>query len=70
MKSCPLYGVHTYRIQSNEMHAQGQTTVRVPYCAHRNSPMPRHLVMKVLGAANILTCGGDLDKCQVPLEQR
>ncbi len=48
-----------------ERKAQGQIPL-IPYCEHKHSPARRLDVLKKIGAANSLTCGGDLAKCQVP----
>ena len=37
-----------------------------PYCTHRHSPAPPSVVLHSHGGSDLLKCGGDLDKCQIP----
>ena len=37
-----------------------------PYCTHRHSPAPRSMVLHSPRGSDLLKCGGDLDKCQIP----
>ena len=73
MPDCPLYFEFHRTLRSRELRADRQASVQrvaVPCCDHKCSPAPRHIAPNVIGGAHLLTCGGDLTKCQIPAEQR
>jgi hypothetical protein len=72
MAKCPLYDVVRLKFQRNEIGSSGPREMHadVPVCDHKHSPAPRHIAPKVIGGGDLLKCGGDLDKCQVPLDVR
>ena len=41
-----------------------------PYCEHKHSPVTGDVVVRVIGAERILTCGGEWKRCQVPRNKR
>jgi hypothetical protein len=42
----------------------------LPYCEHKHSPVTRDVVVRIIGAERILTCGGEWKRCQVPRNKR
>lgn len=72
---CPLYRVHVSTIQSKDTTGQRQhpriQTVRVPWCAHKHTPIGQVQAQKGMGgAAAVLKCGGSLAACQVSAADR
>ena len=66
MADCPHYEIHIAKLQSQTIGSNDVHVVRVPYCTHQRSPAPKRIVTNAIGGANILQCGGDLQRCQVP----
>jgi hypothetical protein len=67
MDKCSLYQLKTKFISSNELHPDRATRgecIKVPWCAHKHSPVTKKQT-SVIGGANLLKCDGDLSKCQV-----
>lgn len=72
MSACQLYQVRRHTLRSREIRADrpaAVSVVKIPFCTHTHSPMSREEIMTI-GAATRLQCGGDLDRCQVPLDKR
>lgn len=72
MSDCPLFRIHRRTLRGDEITGSQQasvTVVTVPYCDHKHSPMPRSSI-GTFGASTRLQCGGDLERCQVPLDKR
>jgi hypothetical protein len=70
---CPYYFNHTKQIRSSTAsESVGQAVswewTSIPYCLHKHSPAPRGLMN--ITEANVLKCGGDLAKCQIPVDKR
>lgn len=70
MKDCPYYEVaQVKRPQSKEQLSTRQTTapmfVDVPHCTHPPGKLSLARIRKVIGYAELLTCGGDQSKCQI-----
>jgi len=42
-------------------------TQEVPWCSHKHSPV-KEIQTHLLGGGMLLTCKGNLEKCQVPAE--
>jgi hypothetical protein len=70
MGRCPYYVEKRELVRSREIFSHGQdgssTQVVKRHCAHKHSPVSEG----VLFGATLLRCGGDLEKCQVPIEKR
>jgi len=67
MCNCEFFRVETDFIESREVRADralSGETVKLPWCAHQQSPVTKSAAFS-LGGANLLKCGGDLSKCQV-----
>jgi hypothetical protein len=72
MSECIFFREEEIVIKSQEIGLNSQENVklrRVPWCAHKHSPAPREIATNVI-LSKLLTCGGSLDDCQVPLEKR
>jgi len=72
MSECFFYHEIKIKIKSHEIGVNRQENVmvkRVPWCAHKHSPAPKEIATNVI-LAKLLSCGGSLDNCQVPLEKR
>lgn len=67
--SCPYFGVDVRRIPIREIGRSGEATAQVAYCKHKHSPLTEHMARRVIGAAHVLRCEGDLDRCQVPADK-
>ena len=67
MSNCECYKIKTQYIESREVHAHGQydpMVVKIPYCVHEQSPVTLNQTA-VVGGANLLVCGGNLENCQI-----
>lgn len=72
MSECIFYQEEKIIIKNQEIGVNRQENVivkRVPWCAHKHSPAPKDIATKVI-SAKLLSCGGSLDNCQVPIEKR
>ncbi len=69
MSICKFYKQRTEVLPSGEIHSHQQNvniTIQPKWCTHKHSPVSSP---RVLGAGTLLTCGGDLAKCQVPKDK-
>jgi hypothetical protein len=70
MTTCSFYREDVKKVQSREIRPDRQpadaSVVRIPWCAHKHSPAQHKIAISVVGGANLLTCGGSLEKCQIP----
>jgi len=70
---CVFYHEERKIIKSREIRADRQVNAivkQIPWCAHMHSPVSKEIATAVIGGGNLLSCGGSLAKCQVPLEKR
>jgi len=66
--TCPFYAEAFRTVESREIRSDGQSEryrQMQPYCTHPDSPCPKRMTFKVIGAG-LLRCGGKLDQCQIP----
>ena len=67
MSKCTYYEVEVRNIQSRERLPHHQVhnlkTENIPYCSHKNSPVPRRVATSAIRGSNLLTCKGDREKC-------
>lgn len=69
--NCPHYKIDIQHLESNEASPTPHTvTVKTPWCAHPNSPAPYRIATGVVGGANLLTCGGIIERCAIPQNKR
>ena len=64
---CPFYKFEYIANHSNEINEFRQVETQyseIPYCNHEQSPVTL-MATKVIGGANMLICGGNLNCCQV-----
>ena len=69
MSECPFYNEERRISESRELRADRQvhaTVTRVHWCSHKHSPVPKGIIF----GNKLLSCGGSLAKCQVPVEKR
>ena len=59
---CPYY---RYQAEADPQDAARPIAI-YEYCNHRHSPAPATVVLFTPEGGNLLKCGGDLKKCQVP----
>lgn len=68
-KACQFYRIETRQIASREIRQDRQLPdvyeVRIPWCAHKHTPVSYKDATSVIGGAQLLKCSGDLSKCQV-----
>jgi hypothetical protein len=75
MAVCPFFRVECIKIERRKKPREGTPapmtgTVPAPWCAHLYSPVSKYLATRVVGGADKLRCGGDLEKCHIPVKQR
>lgn len=70
MAVCPFYRIDRIQVErrkkARDEKASVMTDVPAPWCAHLYSPVGKYVATRIVGGANKLRCGGDLDKCQIP----
>ena len=69
---CPYYQYEAEAGAPDPIHpgrAPSPITVYA-YCNHRHSPAPPSVVLFTFAGRDLLKCGGDLGKCQVPSHLR
>ena len=65
MEICPFYKVEIKTLKSKQIKRDRSSQIlRIPWCAHEQSPIDLKDAM-IIGGAKRLKCGGDLDKCQI-----
>ena len=71
---CPYYAEHKSGSVTGGMplrpNRQDVPALPLPFCQHKHSPAPRNVVLATLAGASLLTCGGDVRRCQVPVGRR
>jgi len=72
--TCPLYKKQETTIHSKERHADMQQRAGVDrvvvWCEHAASPAPYAVASRIARSQDLLTCCGDLNQCQVPVDRR
>lgn len=63
---CPYY----FQYVPDDRQVIDLPQTAIPYCAHKHSPATREFVLYAVGGSQILRCGGDINKCQVPPHKR
>jgi hypothetical protein len=66
---CPYYSYHAEAeplITPDSSDSDSAVMAFLPYCRHKHSPAPAHVVLYSPGGQDLLKCGGDLSKCQIP----
>ena len=66
MAKCPFYQIHMHRPAGEPQSALEP----VPWCSHTHSPVPIRAATDAAGGAPKLQCGGDLERCAIPLDLR
>lgn len=67
MSDCPYFKLHQSSVQRRPIGRVYRPQVsEVPWCSHPESSVTHDNATGVIGGGNLLRCGGDLDKCQVP----
>ena len=73
MARCPFFRaeiIFVERRRAHRIHMSQTPAVSAPWCAHLYSPVSRFLATNVVGGANKLRCGGELEKCHIPPQRR
>lgn len=71
---CPFYQAIEVHVSAADRRRPltdaADRTRQVVWCAHEASPSPRHVALRVPNPHSLLPCGGDVDKCLVPVHRR
>jgi hypothetical protein len=70
---CAFYRVDKIFVERRRARREKDVTapaIRAPWCAHLYSPVSRFVATRVVGGANKLQCGGDLERCHIPPQRR
>ena len=69
--TCPFYRIDKVIVERRRIIRDGvgsqPPALPAPWCAHLYSPVSKYVATHIVGGANQLRCGGDLDKCHIPL---
>jgi hypothetical protein len=63
MSKCPFYQLHSQQPAEGSLHP-------ITWCSHTQSPVSFVIATETVGPSEKLTCGGELAKCQIPIELR
>ncbi len=73
MNTCSFFHEEIQKIESKEIRPDRQfadvRVLRLPWCNHKHSLVPKRIATASIGGANALACGGSLEKCPIPKEQ-
>ncbi len=73
MSKCYFYREEINVLTSREIRSDRQPAEIVktctPWCAHKHSLVKKKFVMNVLCGADLLVCGGSLQKCMIAVEK-
>jgi hypothetical protein len=74
MAKCPFYRADKIVVERRHRPRDGQPqstpAVTAPWCAHLYSPVSKFVATRIVGGANKLRCGGELDRCDIPPARR
>jgi hypothetical protein len=70
--TCPFYRVDKVVVERRRSLRDGLPAAEppelpAPWCAHLHSPVSKFLATRIVGGADKLHCGGDLQCCDIPL---
>lgn len=72
MANCPNF--KQTRVNGPVMHpiggARSQSSTLVNWCSHSATPAQERIALTTIGGDKLLTCGGDLARCQIPQHKR
>lgn len=70
--TCPMFMRKHFSIRSvasrDDPTEQPPHSWAVVWCAHEVSPLPEVRAIQAANSGDLLTCGGDIARCQVPLD--
>lgn len=72
MGECEYFKEDRKENESKEIRADRSRNIivnKIPWCSHFHSPVTLERARSFPVVGTLLKCGGDLDKCQIPLEQ-
>ena len=68
MATCPYYRSNVTLLRADNANVPASPPIF--WCTHSHSPVSLLLASNAVGEAQKLKCGGDLNRCHIPLEHR